>query len=58
MNSKAATLIPVTHVPAGSGNAFAKTQTTMAGEDCDDETSIFLVVKGRTTRMNLIVMIN
>lgn len=35
-NSLVATLLPVTHVPAGSGNAFAKTQTTMAGEDCDD----------------------
>ena len=29
--------IPVTHVPAGSGNAFSKTQATKAGELCKDE---------------------
>lgn len=28
--------IPVTHVPAGSGNAFAKTQMEIAGEECKD----------------------
>lgn len=31
VNSKAAGVIPVTHVPAGSGNAFAKFQMTLAG---------------------------
>ena len=47
VNSKACGRIPVSHVPGGSGNAFAKTQTTLAGEDCSDEVAIFLVIKGR-----------
>jgi diacylglycerol kinase family enzyme len=34
VNSKAAGVVPVTHVPAGSANAFAKQQMTMAGEAC------------------------
>jgi diacylglycerol kinase family enzyme len=40
--------LPVTHVPAGSGNAFAKTQMEEAGELCKDEESIYLVIKNRT----------
>ena len=32
VNSKACGVVPVTHVPGGSGNAFAKAQTTLAGE--------------------------
>jgi hypothetical protein len=43
-------------VPAGSGNGFAKSQTSMAEEDCNDETAIFLAVKGRITRLNLMVI--
>ena len=31
VNSKAVGKVPVTHVPAGSGNAFSKFQTAMAG---------------------------
>ena len=31
VNSRAAGVVPVTHVPAGSGNAFAKYQTVLAG---------------------------
>jgi len=30
VNSKACGKIPVSHIPAGSGNAFAKTQTMEA----------------------------
>lgn len=36
VNSKATGVIPVTHVPAGSGNAFAKYQTILADEACED----------------------
>ncbi len=36
VNSKAVGIKPVTHVPAGSGNAFAKYQMTLAGEACED----------------------
>jgi hypothetical protein len=31
VNSKIIGKIPVTHVPAGSGNAFSKYQTVLAG---------------------------
>jgi sphingosine kinase len=31
VNSSACGKIPVTHIPAGSGNAFAKTQSAEAG---------------------------
>lgn len=31
VNSECCGKIPVSHVPAGSGNAFAKTQTSTAG---------------------------
>ena len=37
VNSRAAGKVPVTHAPAGSGNAFAKYQMTLAGEACEDE---------------------
>lgn len=47
--------LPVTHVPAGSGNAFAKTQMEIAGEQCKDEESIFLAVKNRRKQFNIIV---
>jgi diacylglycerol kinase family enzyme len=46
--------IPVTHVPAGSGNAFAKTQMEIAGELCKDEESIYLVVKNRLKEFNIV----
>ena len=36
VNSKICGKIPVTHVPGGSGNAFAKEQTVLAGEECRD----------------------
>ena len=48
--------LPVTHVPAGSGNGFAKTQTVNAGELCKDEEAIFLAVKNRVTGFHLIVI--
>lgn len=57
VNSKAVGVIPVTHVPAGSGNAFAKFQMTLAGEACEDEEAIFLAIKGRTKKLNLAVFI-
>ena len=47
--------IPVTHVPAGSGNGFAKTQTVVAKEDCGVEESLFLVIKNRKKAFNLAV---
>lgn len=55
VNSVACGKIPVTHVPAGSGNAFAKTQTQLAEEECCDEVAIFLAVKGRIRQLNLVV---
>lgn len=50
--------IPVTHVPAGSGNAFAKSQTSMAKELCKDEESIFLVLKNRKYKFNVMVSLS
>jgi diacylglycerol kinase family enzyme len=55
VNSRAAGKVPVTHAPAGSGNAFAKYQMTLAGEACEDEEAIFLAVKGKTRKFNLAV---
>ena len=45
--------IPVSHIPAGSGNAFSKTHTDDAGEDCTTEVAAFLAVKGRIKPYNL-----
>ena len=47
--------IPVSHVPAGSGNAFAKTQMSCAGELCKDEESIYLIIKNNRKRFNIVV---
>jgi diacylglycerol kinase family enzyme len=52
VNSKACGKIPVSHIPAGSGNAFAKTHTMEAGEECTTEISAFLAVKGKTKPFN------
>ena len=56
VNSVVCGKIPVSHVPGGSGNAFAKAQTTLAQEECRDEEAMFLVVKGKTRTMNLVVI--
>jgi sphingosine kinase len=53
VNSSACGKLPVCHVPAGSGNAFSKTQTQAAGEICSTEIAAFLAVKGRTKVFNL-----
>ena len=47
--------LPLAHVPAGSGNAFAKSQTHLAGEECTAEAVMFLLVKGRVKEFNLVV---
>lgn len=56
VNSRAVGVLPVTHVPAGSGNAFAKYQMTLAGEVCQDEEAIYLAIKGKTKKLNLVVI--
>lgn len=56
VNSKAVGRIPVTHVPAGSGNAFAKYQSQLAKERCEAEVAIYLAVKGRCIKLNLVVI--
>ena len=58
VNSRAAGVVPVTHVPAGSGNAFAKYQTVLAGQACQDEEAIYLAVKNRTRKLNLAVILS
>lgn len=50
--------LPVTHVPAGSGNAFAKNQTLRAGELCKNEETIFLVIKNKPCKFNLMVKVS
>lgn len=57
VNSRAVGKVPVTHVPAGSGNAFAKYQMTLAGEECRGEEAIYLAIKGKTRKLNLIVIL-
>jgi diacylglycerol kinase family enzyme len=54
-NSAVCGKVAVSHVPAGSGNAFAKTQSWLAGEDCTDEIAVFLAVKGRKREFTLMV---
>ena len=56
VNSEASQKIAVTHVPAGSANAFSKTQTFIAKEACEDYESIYLVVKGNKTTLNIAVI--
>ena len=56
VNSKACGKVPVTHVPAGSANAFAKYQTVLAGETCGDAEAIYLALKARTKELNLSVI--
>lgn len=53
VNSPICGKIPVSHVPAGSANAFSKAQTSAAQEFCDTESAVFLAVKGRTKTFNL-----
>ena len=44
------------HVPAGSGNGFAKSVLSYANEDCNDESAMFLLVKGRVKKFNVTVL--
>lgn len=50
--------LPITHVPGGSGNAFAKTQTLRAGENCHDEEVIYLAIKNRIGEFNIMVFLS
>lgn len=45
--------IPVVHIPAGSGNAFARTQAQEAGEICGTKENLYLAVKGQTKNFSL-----
>jgi diacylglycerol kinase family enzyme len=45
--------IPVVHVPAGSGNAFARTQAQEAGENCGTKENLYMAIKGQTKRFSL-----
>ncbi len=58
VNSNKKQVLPLAHIPAGSANAFSKTQTHMAGELCKEEEVVFLIVKGRIKKFNLIVIIS
>jgi sphingosine kinase len=53
VNSKLCGKVPVSHLPAGSGNAFSKTHTDDAGEECSTESAVFLAVKGKTKAYNV-----
>ena len=57
INSDMAFRMPVSHVPAGSGNGISKTQAYNAEEDCTSENSVFLAVKGRTREFNVVVKV-
>ena len=46
--------IPVIHLPAGSGNAFAKNQAVLANEECGVENNLFVAMKGLTTKISLL----
>lgn len=45
--------LPVIHLPAGSGNAFAKNQAVLANEECGIESNLFIAMKGLTTKTSL-----
>ena len=53
MNSSVCGKVPVSHIPAGSGNGFAKTQINEAGEECNTQIAVFLAVKGKTKPFNV-----
>ena len=56
VNSDLCGKVPVTHVPGGSGNAFAKVQISCLGkEECRNLEAMYLAIKGRTHHMNLVV---
>lgn len=53
VNSNKCGILPVCHIPGGSGNGFAKSVTADAGEDCSAEVATFLAIKGRIKPYNI-----
>lgn len=45
--------IPVCHIPAGSGNAFAATQALAARENVSTKENLYLAIKGQRRKFSL-----
>ena len=56
VNSKMCERLPVSHVPGGSGNAFAKMQSELSGEKVGDREAVYLAVKGKIGHLSLTVI--